>query len=109
MTLITRPRRFCKTIAMESIFTGAGYKVESNREHGLGRSDIIIFDRRNRQIAIFELKHSKKESELETDCDRALDQIDENAYAADYSRVYKKIYCYGVSFYKKECMVKRRI
>lgn len=94
---------------LAGIFTGAGYKVESNREHGLGRSDIIVFDRRNRQVAIFELKHSKKESELETDCDRALDQIDENAYAADYSRVYKKIYCYGVSFYKKECMVKRRI
>ena len=94
---------------LAGIFTGAGYKVESNREHGLGRSDIVVFDRRKRQVAIFELKHSKKESELETDCDRALDQIDENAYAADYSRVYKKIYCYGVSFYKKECMVKRRI
>ena len=91
---------------LAGIFTGAGYKVESNKEHGLGRSDIVIFDKRNRQIAIFEIKHSKTEADLEKDCNKALKQIDEKLYTVDFSRVYKKILCYGISFYKKECMVK---
>lgn len=28
---------------LPGIFAGAGYEVESNREHGEGRSDIIIY------------------------------------------------------------------
>ena len=94
---------------LAGIFTGAGYKVESNKEHGLGRSDIVIFDKRNRQLAVFELKHSTRANNLEKDCAQALEQLRDNLYTVDFSRIYKKILCYGISFYKKECLVKADI
>ncbi len=39
------------------IFAGAGYAVESNKEHGEGRSDIVVHDVENGRIAIFEVKY----------------------------------------------------
>lgn len=29
---------------LAGIFTGAGYRVESNKEHGEGRSDVVVYD-----------------------------------------------------------------
>lgn len=37
---------------LAGIFTGAGYVVESNKEHGEGRSDVIVKDIRNGRVAI---------------------------------------------------------
>lgn len=37
---------------LAGIFAGAGYMVESNREHGEGRSDIVISDLTNSKIII---------------------------------------------------------
>lgn len=37
---------------LAGIFTGAGYMVESNREHGKGRSDIVIYNPVEGQVAI---------------------------------------------------------
>ena len=36
-----------------------GLKVETNRENGHGRTDIIIIDQRTNRMAIFEIKHLK--------------------------------------------------
>lgn len=44
---------------LAGIFTGAGYVVESNKEHGEGRSDVIVKDIRNGRVAIFEAKYAK--------------------------------------------------
>ena len=41
---------------LADIFAGAGYMVESNKEHGEGRSDVIVHE--NGRIAIFEAKYS---------------------------------------------------
>ena len=41
--LITRPRRFGKTLGM-NMLASFHYSVESNREHGEGRSDIVVYD-----------------------------------------------------------------
>ena len=56
---------------LAGIFAGAGYKVESNREHGNGRSDVIVYDKYQRRIVIFEAKHSDTFENLEKDCDKA--------------------------------------
>ncbi|EET59661.1 hypothetical protein BRYFOR_08277 [Marvinbryantia formatexigens DSM 14469] len=47
---------------LAGIFTGAGYMVESNREHGEGRSDVVIHDSVNGKVAVFEIKYSKSMS-----------------------------------------------
>lgn len=43
---------------LAGIFTGAGYAVESNKEHGEGRSDIVVSDYTDGWVAIFEIKYS---------------------------------------------------
>lgn len=91
---------------LAGIFTGAGYSVESNREHGEGRSDVLIKNPRNARIAIFEAKYARKLGDLETCCEAALQQIDKRQYATEFEDDYDSILCYGIAFYKKRCLVK---
>lgn len=93
---------------LAGIFTGAGYRVESNKEHGEGRSDIIVKDIRNFRIAIFEVKYSEKKTDMERDCDRALKQIWDKQYIEEYKEDYDEILCYGIAFCKKRCLVRRK-
>ena len=88
------------------IFTGMGYEPDSNRENGEGRSDIVVEDDYGTKVAIFEVKHSLKRSDMEKDCDKALAQIIDRQYMAEYEDEYDEILCYGISFYKKRCLIK---
>lgn len=91
---------------LAGIFAGAGYIVESNKEHGEGRSDVVVSDPVNARIAIFEVKYSATLEKMSAACDAALRQVDERMYAEEYKDEYDTIICYGVSFFKKRCMVK---
>ena len=91
---------------LAGIFTGAGYVVESNREHSEGRSDVIVKDIRNGRIAIFEAKYAKTLNNLPDACDLAIDQINTRIYADDFQDDYDDILCYGIAFFKKRCLVK---
>lgn len=86
------------------IFAGAGYIVESNKEHGEGRSDIIVQDYTSDRVAIFEIKYSKSKENLEMDCHKAILQIDNKMYANELEEDYSQVICYGISFYKKMCV-----
>ena len=106
VTLITRPRRFGKTLGM-NMLASFHYSVESNREHGEGRSDIVVYDEENSRVVIFEAKVAKSPEELPRACDAALRQIEARQYAEDFRDEYDEILCYGIAFYKKRCLVKR--
>ena len=93
---------------LAGIFTGAGYMVDSNKEHGEGRSDVVVYDSVNARVAIFEAKYTKNLDKLEHECDAALEQIDDRMYAKEYEDDYDDIICFGISFFKKRCMVKRK-
>lgn len=93
---------------LAGIFTGAGYVVESNKEHGEGRSDVAVLDPYESRAVVFEVKYSRTAAEMDRDCDLALRQIDEKMYAEEYKDTYEHVLCYGLSFYKKRCLVKRR-
>ena len=86
-------------------FVGIGYEVESNKEKGLGRPDILLKDEDNRRAIIIEAKKSKKEADLDKDCDEAIDQIITEKYAEGLYG-YKQILCYGVAFFQKQAKVK---
>lgn len=89
------------------LFSCAGYIVESNYENGLGRSDIVIKDRRKRQAVVIEAKIAKTEKQMEEECREALLQIKEKQYARKVERDgFRKVLRYGIAFYKKECMVR---
>lgn len=93
---------------LAGIFTGAGYMVDSNKEHGEGRSDVVVYDEINARVAVFEAKYTKNLEKLENACDAALEQIDERMYAKEYEDDYDQILCYGISFFKKRCRVKKK-
>lgn len=93
---------------LAGIFTGAGYAVESNKEHGEGRSDIVVYDSVNGQVAVFEAKTSKTMETMSRDCEDAIRQIDDRMYAKEYEDEYDHILCYGISFFKKRCLVKKK-
>lgn len=93
---------------LAGIFTGAGYAVESNKEHGEGRSDIVVYDSVNGQVAVFEAKTSKTMEAMSRDCEDAIRQIDDRMYAKEYEDEYDHILCYGISFFKKRCLVKKK-
>ena len=93
---------------LAGIFTGAGYMVDSNKEHGEGRSDVVVYDPVNGRVAIFEAKYTKNQEKLESTCNTALQQIDERLYAKEYEDDYDQNLCYGISFFKKRCLVKKK-
>ena len=59
---------------LAGIFEGRGYHVESNKEKGLGKPDILLRDKRNRQMI--------------------REQYAEGLYG------YTQIFCYGISFFR---------
>lgn len=91
---------------LAGIFAGAGYSVESNKEHGKGRSDIVVSDIVNGRVAVFEVKKSDALADLISDCESALAQIDDRMYAKEFEDDYDEVLCYGISFFKKRCLVK---
>ena len=81
--------------------------VISQIEKGDGCPDIVIDNERNREAVILELKKSdgRKYAQLEKWANDALDQIRTNAYDRDFKdRKYRKITCFGISFFGKECL-----
>ena len=89
------------------IFAGAGYSVESNKEHGEGRSDVVVHDVEQGRVAVFEVKYAKTLNDMSSQCAKALKQIQDKMYAKDYEDEYEEIDCYGISFYKKRCMIRK--
>ncbi len=93
---------------LAGIFTGAGYMVDSNKEHGEGRSDVVVYDVINARVAVFEAKYTRTLEKMEETCDAALHQIDARMYEKEYEDDYDEILCYGIAFFKKRCMVKKK-
>lgn len=91
---------------LAGIFAGAGYSVESNKEHGEGRSDVVVSDIVNGRVAVFEVKKAEELADLTSDCDAALAQIDDRMYAKEFEDDYDEVFCYDISFFKKRCLVK---
>lgn len=91
---------------LAGIFVGLGYSVESNKEHGIGRPDIVLKDRKNRRALIIEAKRSETADRMDFWCDEAINQIRREKYWRELDG-YRTIPCYGVSFFKKDALVKK--
>lgn len=94
---------------LAGLVSDAGYQVESNYEHGLGRSDLVIKDPANRRAVVIEAKWTADESQLEAECRGALRQIQEKQYARKIQRLgFQKVQEFGVAFFQKTCLVRSR-
>ena len=83
---------------------------KSNSESGDGYADLIFKNKDGDTAVILELKASKSDDDFEQDVNEALLQIEKKKY---YEPFVKKvnietIYCYGISFYKKQCYISSR-
>ena len=93
---------------LAGIFAGAGYEVDSNKEHGEGRSDVVVLDPEGDRVAIFEAKYSRTQDAMSKDCAAALQQIEDRQYAKEFEDDYDSVLCYGIAFYKKRCLVRMK-
>jgi len=84
------------------------YQVESNREAGNGRPDIVLRELRFRgRSAVIEIKVAENFAEMETKCREALNQIRALNYDHELLRDgYQVPVKFGVCFYKKGCLVR---
>lgn len=84
------------------------YLVKSNRESGNGRSDIVVKSPSLRgKSFVMEVKVSDSVDNLENDAEKALKQIYDKRYMEElHMEGYRKIGCYGVSFFRKDCEVR---
>lgn len=84
-----------------------GYFVKSNRESGLGRSDILLLSPAYEGIAvIIEVKVADTYAGLEASAKEALAQIEDRQYDAELKlEGYHTFIKYGFAFYKKLCRV----
>ena len=93
---------------LTGILAGSGCAVESNREHGEGRSDIVMYHPDRPQVVLFEAKYAKTLNGLEASCAAALQQIEDRQYAKEFEDDYDSVLCYGIGFYKKRCLVRMK-
>ena len=84
-----------------------GYTVQSNRESGEGRFDIVVLPYSILDTAlIIECKHSTGIKELRKDSAKASEQIIRQKYIEGLiEEGYEHVIGYGISFYKKQCII----
>ena len=80
------------------VFAGMEYRVDSNKEYGMGRPDFVVFDRKRKRVAIFEVKGERETAE------DAVKQIEKRKYI-DGLFGYNLILSYGVRFTGKTAEV----
>ena len=82
--------------------------MESNRESGTGRPDIILKTANilRGKVIILELKVAGSIEEMEGKCREAAAQIRMQRYAEPFEKEgYPEIKKYAVCFYKKDCII----
>ena len=92
---------------MVGFLNADGYEVKSNRESGEGRFDLAVLPYSILNTAIvIECKHSDSIKELRKDSKEASNQIIEKRYIEGLrDEGYENVIGYGISFYKKQCII----
>ena len=92
---------------MVGFLNADGYEVKSNRESGEGRFDLAVLPYSILNTAIvIECKHSSSIKELRKDSKEASNQIIEKRYIEGLrDEGYENVIGYGISFYKKQCII----
>ena len=92
---------------MVGFLNADGYEVKSNRESGEGRFDLAVLPYSILNTAIvIECKHSNSIKELRKDSKEASNQIIEKRYIEGLrDEGYENVIGYGISFYKKQCII----
>ena len=99
-------REYSYHLILDGFFTGLGYRVQSERETGYGRSDLIIQDPARKRCMILELKHVENVNELGKALEEASGQMIEQKY--DSQLIYEGYTTrmqYAMAFCDKKCRI----
>ena len=82
--------------------------MEANYENGLGRSDNVEKNIKERKAVVLEAKRACCEEKMEKKCEEALAQIERNRYAEkiEYDG-FRNVVKLGIAFFQKKCLVKK--
>ncbi len=99
---------FYQGFFLSLLFEMADYDPKSNREHGNGRPDIVLYPQNPTDPAyLFEIKIRKKFNEMEDGIQEAFTQIDERHYEDGIlDDGYAGVISYGVCFCKKSAIAR---
>ncbi len=107
---LTRSKDFYNRLIRACFAKTDRYAVGFNRECDDDMPDILLrnyFSKIYRAI-ILNIRVADNENQLEAKCDEALQDIEDKKYAEEFIGTrYNIVQKYGISFYKKECMVKQ--
>ena len=109
--LDTKAKKEEKEIFYHGILLGilknySGWVVRSNRESGDGFADILVEPKDPDAGIVMELKYARAFAELDTACEKAVEQIRERRYdEALRLDGRNEILAYGIAFCKKRCRV----
>ena len=93
-------------LILDGFFTGLGYRVQSERETGYGRSDLIILHPARSRCLILELKHVEKEEKMKAALQEAGSQIIQKKYDSQLRyKGYTTRLQYGLVFFGKKCEI----
>ena len=87
-----------------------GYEVDSNKESGAGRPDIVLKNELGsiKKAIILEFKVAKSEKQVEKQCEEALNQIERKKYAEPFiDEGYDIVQKYAITFCQKRCKIKQ--
>ena len=93
---------------LAGIFAGAGYMVESNREHGEGRSDVVVYDAANGNVPYLRRSIQKNWKRWMQIVMWHYARLTAECIHQNLKIEYDHIFCYGISFFKKRCIVKKK-
>lgn len=148
VTLVTRPRRFGKTLGMSMLADFFDIRMDSREifdgleiakdtylcEKWRNKYPTIFLSFKNvdgltfssaydmlsvtitelykehlyGKAAVFEAKYVKTLEKMEAGCEEALKQIDSRRYAEELEDEYDSVICYGIAFFKKRCLIRRK-
>ena len=101
-------REYSYHLILDGFFTGKGYLVQSERETGYGRSDLIVQDPARKRCLILELKHAEKKQEIEDALKEASSQIIKKKYESQltYEGYISKLK-YAMAFCDKRAWIRQ--
>ncbi|MEF2914230.1 MAG: PD-(D/E)XK nuclease domain-containing protein, partial [Succinivibrio sp.] len=94
---------------LSGVFTNCSDSIsdyQSNSESGDGYADIVFKNESEDTVVILELKTAQSTKNLKETALQAIKQIEDKRYAEEFfDDVISDIYCYGISFYQKSCII----
>ena len=91
-------------VGILSTYSSSGFTVVSNRESGLGRPDIILYDLVKKRACCLEVKVADNQSNLSKKAEEALEQISDKKYDIELRKFSSIIGHWGLAFFQKTCL-----